>query len=181
MLESQMLSYRSRSAAILRGKSSSGSNAGKARLARVYATGGAAANPTICSVIADVMGCHVCKPVVYDHAQQQWHNANSNACSVAAAYKAAWAYARHAGACRDIAFDDFVNDAASRRRASRQSQHDDKASDGQIQRMEILEEGVAVVARPRYDRASAYSASVAWWATLEERALAESRRHTSTA
>lgn len=109
MLESQFLNYRSRSSAILNDEKS-----GNKSLLRAFATGGAAANHVICDVMADVLGCDVCKPVDYDPSANAWKNAHFNACSVAAAYKAAWSFSRHSASATSSKkweeYDDFVNE-----------------------------------------------------------------------
>ncbi|KDN51312.1 actin-like ATPase domain-containing protein [Tilletiaria anomala UBC 951] len=94
-----------------------------ATLKRVFAVGGAAANLSIIQTLSDVLGCEVCKPFVEDQDQDDADadgdnhgvaaitddfskkvsvnvkkankkNADFNSCSVAAAYKAKWAYMR---------------------------------------------------------------------------------------
>ena len=77
ILQSQFLNYRVRSAGILaasRSPASSGSEQqaqGQQQMKRVFAVGGAASNPVICQVLADVLGCDVCKPVVDDEDQPE--------------------------------------------------------------------------------------------------------------
>lgn len=172
MLESQMLNYRSRSTAIL-GQPQNAMDSSAPQLSRIYATGGAAANPTICSVMADVLGCNVCKPVVFDMQSQRWRNANWNACSVAAAYKAAWGWTRRQfERKRYLSFDEFIKQAAEIRRERRLAQSSANGDNDSL----LLEEGVAVVAQPDSGRASVYTKRVSWWADLERKALQESKR-----
>ena len=167
ILESQMLSYRSRASAILGGEAD-------ARLKRVFASGGAASNAVICSVMADVLGCNVCKPVQYRPDEGRWGNVHWNACSVAAAYKAAWAWNRHTADDdrRWKRFDDFVK-ACSQERQHHRRQGPGGDPTSAPAGLELLEEGVAVVARPDEGRAGAYKASVEWWKALEARAVCE--------
>ncbi|MCO5565938.1 hypothetical protein L7F22_019613 [Adiantum nelumboides] len=181
MLESQFLNYRYRSSAILNDGKSKGGNKS---LLRAFATGGAAANPVICDVMADVLGCDVCKPVDYDQNTKAWKNAHFNACSVAAAYKAAWSYSRHSANSDSKAkweeFDDFVKRAAQNRKSQReQSSTTNSLSDqSDFNADEIVEEGIAIVARPDAQRTQAYRDSVDWWAELEMKALQQSRKGT---
>lgn len=169
ILESQMISYRSRVSAILGEVGSSSS------VRRVYATGGAASNPSICNVMADVFNCNVCKPVSFDVVTSAWKNANWNACSVAAAYKAAWAWHRHVASDEEqkwVDFDTFIQQCR-RRRQHRRLTTADKETNGSL---DMVEEDLAIVARPDEIRAEVYSNSIQWWKTLEERALEESRQ-----
>lgn len=179
MLESQFLNYRSRSSAILNDEKSQTTNQS---LLRAFATGGAAANPIICEVMADVLGCDVCKPVDFDPKKNVWKNAHFNACSVAAAYKAAWSFSRHS-ALSDAKekweeYDDFVKRAANNRKAKREqnSTTTNSLSDqSDFRSDEIIEEGIAIVAKPDAQRTQAYRDSVEWWAALEAKALQYSR------
>lgn len=184
MLESQLLNYRSRSSAILgqvSAKTDQTTASFSSGLQRIYATGGAAANTTICSMMADVLGCDVCKPVEYDPEKEQWHNANYNACSVAAAYKAAWAWSRHAAQDeqqRFEPFDDFVKRAAQSRKSRREAAirpAPDAQTKSKDDRVDVIEEGVAIVARPDQSRSAAYRSSVQWWEELERKALERSK------
>ena len=124
ILSSQLLNYRARSSAILDSGSSSSSTsqgAGHAlngngngnssantntsidvdpteplpSLTRVYATGGASANRTIVSLMADILDAPVSKNVEYDVDTGKWIDAHWNACSVGVAYKARWGYERY--------------------------------------------------------------------------------------
>lgn len=110
MLESQFFSFRVRSSSILSSSDASGQeeSEGGARLKRVYASGGASKNLTLLSVLANVMGCEIVKPSTSGSGRE------ANACSVGAAYKAAWAHARNRDG-GDVAFDDFVNALRSKR------------------------------------------------------------------
>ncbi|PWN38449.1 actin-like ATPase domain-containing protein [Meira miltonrushii] len=178
MLESQFLNYRSRSSAILNDEKS---GAGNKSLARAFATGGAAANPVICEVMADVLGCDVCKPVDYDQKTKAWKNAHFNACSVAAAYKAAWSFSRHSASSSKQKweeYDDFVKQAAESRKAKREqgSTTNTLSDQSNFKADEIVEEGIAIVARPDGQRTQAYRDSVEWWAELETKALQQSRK-----
>jgi xylulokinase len=139
ILESQLLNYRSRSSAIL--DSAQG-------LSRVYATGGAAKNGTIVSLMADVLGAEVCK-----------NDANWNACSVGMAYKARWGWERHTTGRKWASFDEVVQECRQRRARARGS------ASGE-------DEGIRVVATPG-PGAAAYDKSVEWWQALEQRALRE--------
>lgn len=155
-----MLNYRSRSTQILTDRSSgtsgtSASSASSATLSRVYATGGAAKNQSICNVMADALGCPVSKPVEWDEQLGTWRDADWNACSVGVAYKARWGYERHVAAARgdaaraNISFDEFVAEC--------------HAADG----------GDADVAVPG-EGSPAYAEAVEWWQALERRAVGSS-------
>jgi xylulokinase len=172
ILESQMLNYQSRVSSILGEKSDD-----DARLGRVFATGGAAKNPVICSVMADVLGCNVCKPVTYQEKEKRWNNADWNACSVAAGYKAAWAWTRHSTKeDKWIDFEEFVKKCSEKRKQSRlQAEINEEGQSETNRGLELLEEGVAIVARPDEERMQAYSQSVDWWKLLESKAWEESR------
>jgi xylulokinase len=162
ILESQMLSYRSRANAILGDDNS--------KLKRIFAVGGAASNLTICSVMADVMGCNVCKQTAFDEKEGRWKDAGWNACSVAAAYKAAWSWTRHIAenkAGKSISFDSFVDKCKDARKRERQA--------AEVSSMSQEEDGIAVVARPDSMRAKVYDNSVDWWKELEANALQASR------
>lgn len=169
ILESQMLSYRSRSSAIM------GIKGDDAKLKRVFAAGGAASNATICSIMADVMGCDVCKQVTFDEMRGVWKNADWNACSVAAAYKAAWSWARHTaeGEADDqrISFDSFISRCSHARQRKRGAAEGTQVQEG----MELLKDGIAMVARLDVDRAQAYDGSIDWWKKAEALALQASR------
>lgn len=91
ILSTQMTGYSVRSRDILSGGS----------LTKVYATGGAAKNPSILAVMADALGCDVAKHVTESGGEADW-----NACSVGVATKAAWGYARTQGST--LRFDAFV-------------------------------------------------------------------------
>jgi xylulokinase len=150
ILESQLLNYRSRSSAIL--DSAQG-------LSRVYATGGAAKNGTIVSLMADVLGAEVCKNVEFDPETGKWDDANWNACSVGMAYKARWGWERHTTGRKWALFDEVVQECRQRRARARGS------ASGE-------DEGIRVVATPG-PGAAAYDKSVEWWQALEQRALRE--------
>ena len=173
ILESQLLNYRSRSSAILDdSKEPSSKPATPAistplpRLSRVYATGGASANKTIISLMADVLSAPICKNVEYDPERQEWTSANWNACSVGVAYKARWGWERQkdGGKRNDVEFDQLVRELREVRR---------KARGEEDSRVELEEEGISVVASPGPGR-GAYERSVSWWQSLEDRALTES-------
>ena len=177
ILHSQFLNYRHRSSNILtsEGKSSSSSSQEEPpSLKRIFAVGGAAANPVIVQTLSDVLGCDVCKPVVElddeddvpasepgspdagtpngngngktspssgsgSESKRKTRNADFNSCSVAAAYKAKWAYVRFYNAKQrqetslrmhqqqgngsagqhDITFEDMVNNSKAIRRLRR--------------------------------------------------------------
>ncbi|TXT08657.1 hypothetical protein VHUM_02785 [Vanrija humicola] len=161
ILESQMLNYRSRSAAIL------GSPAG---LSRAYVAGGAGKNPTICAVAADVLACPVSKAVEWDGDSSQWAEAGWNACSVGVAYKARWGWEREVArqkgdhARASIGFDELIAEIRRARRAA-------LPADALAAADAPDDEGVANVALPG-PGAGAYDDAVGWWQALEGRALA---------
>ena len=170
ILESQLLNYRARSSAILEDSSTPSVPSTPAvetnnpRLARVYATGGASANRTILSLMADVLSTPVCRNVEFDPTTNKWSDANWNGCSVGVAYKARWGWERHVaqGERKNIGFDDMVRECREIRREVRGD------AGGQ---MELEEEGIRVIASPG-PGAGAYERSVAWWQALEQRAIA---------
>lgn len=165
ILESQMLNYRTRSHAILSSDDSS------AHLARVYATGGAAKNPTICSVMADALGCPVSKSVEWRADKKKWTDASWNECSVGVAYKARWGWERHIAAQKgdkaraSISFDDLMAEIRRKRHAS-------LGSDALTAPGAPDEEGVHNVATPGAG-SPAYANASEWWKVLEARALSE--------
>lgn len=169
ILESQLLNYRSRSSAILDDSSEPSNPATPAisqplpRLTRVYATGGASANKTILSLMADVLSAPVCKNVEFDPKTETWSGANWNSCSVGVAYKARWGFERQkdGGKRNAIGFDDFVRECREARRRARGAAEEE---------IELEEEGISVVASPGEGR-GAYERSVSWWQALEDRAL----------
>jgi len=169
ILESQLLNYRSRSSAILDDSSEPSNPATPAisqplpRLTRVYATGGASANKTILSLMADVLSAPVCKNVEFDPKTETWSGANWNSCSVGVAYKARWGFERQkdSGKRNAIGFDDFVRECREARRRARGAAEEE---------IELEEEGISVVASPGEGR-GAYERSVSWWQALEDRAL----------
>lgn len=171
ILESQLLNYRSRSSAILDDSSTPSPASTPAvatanpRLSRVYATGGASANGTILSLMADVLSAPVCKNVEIDPATGQWTFANWNSCSVGVAYKARWGWERlqHGGKRNDVSFDELIGECREARKAARK--HSEKEES-------LEEEGIRVVASPG-DGRGAYERSVGWWQALESRALTE--------
>jgi xylulokinase len=160
ILESQMLNYRTRSHAIL---SDASSSVPAPALSRIYATGGAAKNPTICSVMADALGCPVSKTVDWDEQTQAWVNATWNDCSVGVAYKARWGWERHAVRGREnVPFDDLISEIKVRRR----EEIGDKAV------VQGMQGGVHNVATPTA-ATGAYAKAASWWMELEARALRE--------
>lgn len=213
ILQSQFLNYRSRSSDILSKEQtkSATSTDGEIeaqevedlRLKRVFAVGGAAANPKICEVMADVLGAPICKPVIELDATQEGgtdagprrRNADYNSCSVAAAYKAKWAYMRHrasphaesasrgspksktsrdAGSGDEISFQSVIKDAKQLRSLRRAMRARVSGADKRAQPRkgkELDDEGVATVASPHEERAKAYASAVKWWSTLEDRAI----------
>ena len=168
ILESQLLNYRSRSSAILDDSntpsrpSTPAVRASIPRLTRVYATGGASANRTILSLMADILSAPICKNVEYDPIKRTWADANWNSCSVGVAYKARWGWERHVseGEREWIGFDDLVKECREERRAVR----------GKAAGEMLEEEGIRIVASPG-DGSGAYERSVEWWQALEARAL----------
>lgn len=99
ILSTQMTGYSVRSGDILSG----------GRLTKVFATGGAAKNPSILAVMADALGCDVAKSVSFENGSPK--DADWNACSVGVATKAAWGYARTQGCT--LRFDAFVKKAGT--------------------------------------------------------------------
>jgi xylulokinase len=154
ILESQLLNYRTRSHAIL------GDTTG---LKRIYATGGAAKNPTICSLMADVLDCPVSKNVEWDAAACQWVDTKSNDCSVGVAYKARWGWERAQGRS-DVRFDDLLAEIKAEARAQ---------LGPEAQTMDVAD-GVHNVASPGLG-AGAYAQAGEWWSQLETRARNEAK------
>ncbi|WVF67792.1 hypothetical protein IAT40_002553 [Kwoniella sp. CBS 6097] len=165
ILESQLFNYRSRSSTILDDSNTPAEPSTASlpdnipRLTRVYATGGASANKTILSLMADVLSTKVCRNVeFYDN---QWKDAMWNACSVGVAYKARWGYERSQG--REITFDDLVAECRNNRAKLRGAEEPS---------ISLEEEGIRVVAEPG-EGARAYERRVDWWRALEHKALSE--------
>lgn len=169
ILESQMLNYASRSTAILTDSEASSST----RLAKVYAAGGAAKNQSILNIMADALGCPVSKSVEYDADANKWGDANSNACSVGVAYKAAWGWVRAQAAKQgdsnkaNVPFDDFVAECHARLRKALPPAA--LSAPGAPD-----ENGESTAATPTAG-SEVYARAVPWWQALEARALAESR------
>lgn len=170
ILSAQLLNFRSRSSAILDDSSEPSScpatpavTSPLPRLTRVYATGGASANRTILSLMADILSAPVCKNVEYNPETEKWSDAHWNSCSVGMAYKARWGYERHhaEGERKWIKFDDLVDECRSARKAARSS----KAVE-----IDQEEEGIRAVAQPGEGR-GAWERSVEWWQSLEDRAM----------
>jgi xylulokinase len=175
ILESQLLNYRSRSAAILRsdpGTLMPETPSSAPHLSRVYATGGASANATILSLMADVMACPVSKNVEFDPATGVWSDAHWNACSVGVAYKARWGWERATAkeAQRKwIGFDEFIGECREERKQQR----------GRVGKVDGLEEeGIRNVALPG-EGSAAYDGIVERWRALEARALQEGKQSRS--
>lgn len=169
ILQSQMLNYRARSTQILASEASSTNT-----LARVYATGGAAKNQTICNVMSEALDCPVSKPVVWDAKAGKWKDADWNACSVGVAYKARWGYERQLAAAKGddkrtaITFDDFIAECHGRDRA--------KLDPSTLKEPGAPDEkGETNVALPG-EGAQAYADAVGWWKELEDRALSEEKK-----
>lgn len=160
ILESQMLNYRARSSQIL----ADGSITTQI-LARVYATGGAAKNQSICNVMADALDCPVSKPIEWDEDKKKWKDAHWNACSVGVAYKARWGWERHVAAAKGdekrayINFDDFIAECTAHGREKL-----GEAGAGAEHAGDVAVPG---------EGAAAYAAAVEWWTQLEHRALSE--------
>lgn len=142
ILATQMTGYAVRSHDILSG----------GRLSKVYATGGAARNPSILAVMADALGCDVAKSVGWEDGKPV--DADWNACSVGVATKAAWGYARAQGS--KISFDEFVKKA----RGASEGQHGSNSH---------------TVARPG-EGAKAYVDAIPRWKKLEKESLEDSLR-----
>ena len=186
LLESQFLNYRSRSSAILTDSTPTTTNpssssqtpqdATQPRLSRVYATGGAAANLAILSLLSDILGAPICKNVEYSSPKSSWVPANWNACSVGVAYKAAWGYERwtHRGSEREwTGFDEFVQECREARAGKRPKESREMGPTGKHggeRAGSIVEEGIMVVAAPG-DGAGAYEKVLERWRALEQRAL----------
>lgn len=166
ILESQLLNYRSRSAAILRsdpGTLMPETPSFAPHLSRLYATGGASANTTILSLMADVMACPISKNVEFDPSTGVWDDAHWNACSVGVAYKARWGWERataREAARKWIGFDEFIGECRDERKQRRKG--------GKVDGLE--EEGIRNVALPGPGSA-AYDGIVDRWRSLEQRAL----------
>jgi xylulokinase len=186
ILESQLLNYRSRSSSILADPDSEATTtaaAAAASLTRVYATGGAAANKTILSLMADVLNASVCKHVEYDKSTKGWKDANWNSCSVGMAYKARWGWERmrlqSSSSSTPILFDDVVQACRERRKAARETTAPGTQAAAAVAAGANVpeEEGIRVVASPG-PASAAYERSVEWWKALEKRALAEGDKAT---
>lgn len=184
MLESQFLNYRARSSAILSSPELADAIASGAaaapHLTRVYATGGAAKNPTICSLAADVLSAPICKNVEYDPATESWGEANWNACSVGAAYKARWGWERTLPGRASVRFDQFVQACRDRRRMLRAGRHEERGgqhnpAEDEVERLGDVAEGISIVAKPGKG-SDVYDQAVDWWRQMEHRALADSRK-----
>jgi xylulokinase len=161
ILECQMMNYASRSAAIL-------SHEGTARLARVYAAGGAARNKTLLRVMADALGCPVSKAVEYDPEAGMWGEVQTNACSVGVAYKAAWGWVRATDKSRaNVPFDDFVAAAHARSRAT-------LPAEAATACHAPSENGKYDAALPG-PGAAAYKRALPWWRELEARSIKEGK------
>ncbi|WRT70953.1 uncharacterized protein IL334_007952 [Kwoniella shivajii] len=170
ILESQLLNYRSRSSTILDDSStpsrpsSPNVEVSLPRLTRVYATGGASANRTILSLMADVLSAKVCKNVEFTDGK--WQDAHWNSCSVGVAYKARWGWERAVDKTRQgISFDQVIKECREARERLRGGDGGD---------MELEEEGIRVIASPG-PGARAYERRVEWWRALEHRALLEQK------
>lgn len=135
LLEAQLMSYTSRIRQVLDGKPLQG----------VYAVGGAAQNQTICQLAADVLGADVLRP-----AEGTPH---TNACSVGAALKAYWAFARHQlPDAHTLGFEACIK--ASRSGA----------------KMNAM-----VRTSPEASRTRIYEQAEQWWSPLEQRAITEAK------
>ncbi|WWD22918.1 hypothetical protein CI109_107413 [Kwoniella shandongensis] len=172
LLSSQLLNYRSRSSSILDDSStpalpsSPNVEVSLPRLSRVYATGGASANRTILSLMADVLSAQVCKNVEFHDGK--WQDADWNSCSVGVAYKARWGWEREqaTGERKWISFDKVIEECREVRKQLRGSEG------GEVV---LEEEGIRVIASPG-PGARAYERRVEWWRALEQRALEEQRQ-----
>ncbi|RXK37523.1 hypothetical protein M231_05244 [Tremella mesenterica] len=132
-------------------------------LSRVYATGGAAANSTLLSVLSDVLHAPICKNVEFSPTSG-WTSSNWNACSVGAAYKAKWGWERHVGVGerQNVGFDQVVREARMARRVTRL---------GPEGREGWEEEGITMVVGPDPERAEVYESWVDDWKELERRSV----------
>ncbi|KAK8844529.1 hypothetical protein IAR55_006375 [Kwoniella newhampshirensis] len=171
ILESQLFNYRSRSSSILDDSSTpslpSSPNVQLSipRLSRVYATGGASANRTILSLMADVLSAQVCKNVEFHDGK--WQDADWNSCSVGVAYKARWGWEREqaSGERKWVSFDRIINECREARKQLRGSAGGDVV---------LEEEGIRVIASPG-PGSRAFERRVEWWRALEQRALDDQR------
>lgn len=136
------------------------------QLQRMYASGGASSNSTLLQTLSDVLGCEVCKP---------GEDKGTNACSVGAALKAAWAWKRlelssgtgakgsvngsgnsngnGAKAVAQPSFEEFVRDTKRRSRQTEQKAY-----------------GIKVLARPDQERNVVWESFLPLWEELENRA-----------
>lgn len=154
------MSYRVRLGRILSSAGTSSTGPDTRQLQAVYAVGGAAQNPTICKVAADVLNADVLRPApsaAPGHASGNWTQevASPNACSLGAAFKAFWSFARHTAKdeqSANVSFDDCIRAA----RSSAQSA------------------GFAAV-KPDVARSRVYEDAGGWWSQLEERAISEAK------
>ncbi|OWT40210.1 xylulokinase [Cryptococcus neoformans Bt1] len=173
LLESQLFNYRSRVSSILDDSSttydpsSPNVDAFLPRLTKVYATGGASANRTILSLMADVLSTKVCKNVEY--LDEKWKDADWNACSVGVAYKARWGWERVIAADGDerkwVGFDTVIRECREARK---------KIRGDEGKGLELEEEGIRIIASPG-PGSRAYERRVEWWRELERKALEEQR------
>lgn len=186
ILESQFMSYRHRVRQYLSSSSSSSSSSrtdSSLTLQAIHLVGGASSNPAIQQLVADVMGCPVLLP-----------STPGNACSVGAAYKAAWAlsrYAAHQTPCesssssfsssaaaasgkkqepevngKEETFDQFVKRV---RADSSRAQQQQTATTTTTEQTAAL-----LVATPDPSWTGVYASLLDQWIQLEERAQAES-------
>ncbi|OCF78763.1 xylulokinase [Kwoniella mangroviensis CBS 8886] len=173
ILESQLLNYRSRSSSILEESpdisfpSTAGIEISLPRLTRVYATGGASANRTILSLMADVLCTQICKNV--DFLDGEWRDVQWNSCSVGVAYKARWGWERTRQGREWISFDQVIQECRDERRRIRGGE-----GEGQGQEVDLAEEGIRVIATPG-EGARAYERRVEWWRELEAKALEDQK------
>ncbi|WVW80699.1 hypothetical protein I302_102685 [Kwoniella bestiolae CBS 10118] len=168
ILESQLLNYRSRSSTILEESpeafpSTAGIEISLPRLTRVYATGGASANRTILSLMADVLCTQVCKNV--DYLDGEWRDVQWNSCSVGVAYKARWGWERTQKGREWTSFDQVIKECREKRR---------KIRGGEGESSDLAEEGIKVIATPG-EGARAYERRVEWWRELEAKALEDQK------
>ncbi|WFD24749.1 xylulokinase [Malassezia equina] len=84
MVQSQCLAFRTRIERVLASSQTT--------LSRVYVVGGAAGNPTLCQLLANVLNCEVARPIIQGRSADSSEVVPYNFCSVGAAFRARWVW-----------------------------------------------------------------------------------------
>ncbi|PWN40062.1 actin-like ATPase domain-containing protein [Ceraceosorus guamensis] len=175
ILESQFMSYRHRVRQYLSSSTSSNNDAAQSDLTldAVYLVGGASNNPAIQQLVADVMGCKV-----------YLAQTRGNACSVGAAYKAAWALSRHTAAAASSS-DTAAAAAAADKDAAREPFEKFVSrvrrgvvlgSGGGAANARDEQHGASLVAQPDPKWTKVYAKTLDTWIELERRAQSDAAR-----